>query len=61
LLQREIPVPARVARSLRALDRETLRSELGELLSKDQIHGIEKRCPLLVQELEGRGLLPPPD
>jgi hypothetical protein len=54
---RPIPVPERVARSLRDLDLATLQSELDELLSKRQIRAIDTRRELLLTELGDRGVL----
>ncbi len=56
--ERDIPVPECVARRLRALDLATLQAELGGLLSKQQIRAMDRRRELLIEELEGRGLLP---
>ena len=56
--ERPIPVPERVARSLRELDLEALTAELDGLLKPQQIRAVEARRRLLLDELDHRHVLP---
>jgi hypothetical protein len=56
--ERPIPVPERVARSLRGLDLAALTAELDGLLKPQQIRAVEARRRLLVDELDRRHVLP---
>jgi hypothetical protein len=57
---RPIPIPARVAAALRALDQSAVDARTSDLLTKCQRRSIMKRRDKLVEQLEQRSLLPPP-